>query len=109
MQTQTEKGQDLRDAYRRKYNHEIAEWETKLQAIKTDAGKCSHEAQSKLQPAIDAAERAFNAARVKWDQLAMQTEDGLQELEADVEREWVDVKAKIQGAWDAIKEHHHKS
>jgi hypothetical protein len=106
MQTHRPSPSTTREAYRQKYDAELQQWEAKLTQLKAESRKWSANAKLTLDPYVHAADRQMNETKQRLDRIEVAAEDKWETFKGDMEQAWADLKAKIEGAYDAVKNHH---
>jgi hypothetical protein len=101
--------EETRNLYRQKYEAQIHEWNTKVDAFRASTAKLGAQARLEMQPHVDAIHKKFDAARSKLHALAGAADGTWEDLKIDAEKAWLDFKSSVEGAYDALKSHNKPS
>jgi hypothetical protein len=96
---------ETRELYKQKFEAQLREWSAKLDALEAHADKVSAEAKIAAKPHLDTVHAQVQAAKAKLHQLAETTEDKWDDATKGAEHVWIDVKASLEGAYDALQKH----
>ena len=96
---------ETRDLYKQKYEAQVHEWTAKLDLMKAQSEKLTAQAKLDVKPHLDAVHAKYDAAKARLDQLASTGDDKWNDVVADLDRGWTDLKAAAEGAFDALKRH----
>src|SRR5579863_6563197 len=98
---------NTREIYRRKYEAQIKEWTAKLDELKARSQKLTAGARLELQPGVDRAHASLETAKAGLERLTQTGEEGWEDLRRECDRTWKEVKAAVEGAYDAVAGHAH--
>lgn len=94
---------DTRELYKQKVEAQIHEWSATLDVLKARTEKLTVQAKLDMQPSIDAVHAKYDAAKAKLDKIGAATDDTWDEVVKDVDHAWSDLKAAVEGTFDALK------
>lgn len=95
-------GMETRDLYRQKFEAQIHEWTAKLEALGAHVDKLTAEAKLGAKPHVDTVRSKLEMAKAKAKEIASTTDDAWDAARKGADRTWTDVKAAIEGAYDAV-------
>ncbi len=96
---------ETRELYRKKYEAQLKEWGAKVDEIHARILKTAAKAQIELKPHLEAARAKLETATSKLAQIAKATDEAWTHLLHDAEAAWNDLKASVEGAFDALRPH----
>ncbi len=96
---------EAREIYKQKAEAQIHEWSAMLDVLKARSEKLTVQAKLDMKPSIDAVHEKFDAAKAKLDKIGAATDDKWDEVVKDVDHAWNDLKASVEGTFDAMKAH----
>jgi hypothetical protein len=99
---------ETRELYKQKVEAQLHEWSARLETMRAQTEKLSAQAKLDVKPQLDKVHAKFDAAKAKLDKFGATTNANWNELVADVDHAWNEVKAAAEGALDALK-HHEKN
>lgn len=91
--------------YRQKYETQIQEWNAKVDTLNASSTKLSAQSHPGMEPQIHAVNRSYEATKARLRELADADDDTWDALEGKAERAWLDFKAAIEKAYDALESH----
>jgi len=94
---------ETRELYKQKYEAQLHEWSAKIEALGAHADKLTAEAKLEAKPHLDALHVKLEAAKAKLHEIAAATDDRWDEVTKGADQIWHDVKASVEGAYDALK------
>ena len=94
-----------RELYKQKYQAQLSEWEAKISKLKANSEKLAAQAKIDMKPKLDTVHEKFEAAKSQLQELTSATEDKVEEGAKAIDRTWQDLKAAVEGGFDAIKSH----
>ena len=96
---------ETRDLYKQKYEAQVHEWTAKLDLMKAQSEKLTAQAKLDVKPHLDAVHAKYDAAKVRLEKLASTSDDKWNDVVAELDHGWTELKAAAEGAYDALKRH----
>ena len=96
---------DTRELYKQKFEAQIREWSAKIDVFAAHTDKLEAQAQLDLKPYVDSTRTKLEAARAKLVEVASATDDKWDDVKKGSDQLWTDLKATVEGAYDALKPH----
>ena len=92
-----------REMYKQKYQAQLHEWSAKVDAIKARAEQLTAQARLDARPHVERAHDTFDAASKTLHELTVATDERWDEVRHRAEHAWGELKAAVEGAYDAIR------
>jgi hypothetical protein len=96
---------ETRELYRQKYEAQLHVWSAKIEALGAQADKMTAEARLEAKLDLDALRGKMKAANARLVELAEVTEDKWDDVTRNADHAWSEIKAAVEGAYEAVKKH----